>query len=92
MRRCPAWPLLALSLLSAPAAHAQEHEDEGDLGPSPRTLVRPHGAAEAGVGLLTLPGAEVCVDVTQGCETGDTSLSSTHGSCTAPASTCLAPV
>lgn len=58
--------------LGAPAA-AQEPEDE-TLGPSPRTLVRPHGAAEAGVGLLTLPGAEVCVDVTQGCETGDTSL------------------
>ncbi|MCB9588673.1 MAG: hypothetical protein H6718_24905 [Polyangiaceae bacterium] len=74
--------LLVAALLSSsvlfswsPASSAQTHEDEeGSLGLNPRTLVRPHGAAEAGVGLLTLPGAEVCVDVTQGCETGDTSL------------------
>lgn len=42
--------------------------------PEPRDLVRPHGAAELGFGLLTLPEAELCVDVSQGCETGDTSL------------------
>ncbi len=69
-------PLAIASAVSIAApAVAQEHENEEEgMGPSPRTLVRPHGAAEAGVGLLTLPGAEVCVDVTQGCETGDTSL------------------
>lgn len=35
---------------------------------------RPYGAAEFGLGLLTLPGAEVCVDPIEGCEQGDTSL------------------
>lgn len=39
-----------------------------------RPAVRPHGAVELGFGFLTLPGAEVCVDVEQGCKTGDTSL------------------
>ncbi len=55
--------------LAAPSANA-----EPTPLPEPRDLVRPHGAAEFGFGLLTLPGAEVCVDVSQGCETGDTSL------------------
>jgi hypothetical protein len=37
-------------------------------------LDRPSGIAEAGVGWLTLPGAEVCIDRKTGCSQGDTSL------------------
>ncbi|MFO7180657.1 MAG: hypothetical protein DIU78_018295 [Pseudomonadota bacterium] len=37
-------------------------------------LERPAGIAEAGVGWLTLPGAEVCIERAAGCSHGDTSL------------------
>lgn len=45
------------------------HRDRGES-----VEVRPYGAAEFGLGLLTLPGAEVCVNPDQGCSRGDTSL------------------
>lgn len=47
----------------------------GDVGRSPKrgfaALNRPQGMAEFGVGWLTLPGAEVCLEP-QSCERGDT--------------------
>lgn len=72
MRRAACAALCVLCCAYTGLASAADEDDP--LGPNPRKLVRPHGAAEVGVGLLTLPGAEICVDVSQGCETGDTSL------------------
>jgi hypothetical protein len=74
----PLLSALAAALFS-PHAFGQTDGDPLDpLGPRPAVgfagMDRPTGIAEAGVGWLTLPGAEVCIDRETGCSEGDTSL------------------
>jgi hypothetical protein len=76
--------LCALGILCAAAASAETAAAQTDrdplhpLGARPAVgfaaVDRPTGIAEAGVGWLTLPGAEVCIDRKTGCSEGDTSL------------------
>jgi hypothetical protein len=55
--------------------HAAAASAEDDVAPLVRDDSRvTHGMAEMGVGLLTLPGAEVCIAQKLGCSKGDTSL------------------
>lgn len=66
-----AMSLLALSTVAA----AQTRADDAKRPSVPaRTEERPQGMAEFGVGLLTLPGAEICVQRVAECAEGDTSL------------------
>jgi hypothetical protein len=58
--------------LSARAQTEDELMLERDTGFS--GVRRPAGMAEVGVDMLTLPGAEVCVERSKGCEQGDTSF------------------
>jgi hypothetical protein len=60
------------------AAEAAEPESPEGSSPDPQRLLtgfaaqtRPAGMAEANVGVLTLPGAEVCVERSAGCSQGD---------------------
>jgi hypothetical protein len=71
--------VLVSAALFAPSALAQDDSDPmRPLGPRPAigfaAIDRPTGIAEAGVGWLTLPGADVCIDRKTGCSKGDTSL------------------
>jgi hypothetical protein len=63
---------VAIVALPAPA------RADGDVPATPveeASAIRPHGMAEFGAGLLTLPNAEVCVERAEsGCSQGDTSL------------------
>ena len=72
---------LALSVLilhiGSPAL-AESDEANSGVNPSPSrlrggfaALDRPHGMIEGGAGILTLPGAEVCVERSTGCKEGD---------------------
>ncbi|HVU01748.1 MAG TPA: hypothetical protein VHE30_08350 [Polyangiaceae bacterium] len=62
--------MLALSVVAPPARAADSPSAPLVRDESHATL----GMAELGVGLLTLPGAEVCNAQQAGCEKGDTSL------------------
>ena len=57
------------------AAPSGESIDLG-LAPTvmPHATFRPHAVAEFGIGMLTLPGAAVCVSPDEACTTGDTSF------------------
>jgi hypothetical protein len=70
---------LVFGLVSTLPSLAQAQSDRDPLHPLGAPpgfagLDRPSGIAEAGVGWLTLPGAEVCIDRKTGCSEGDTSL------------------
>jgi hypothetical protein len=71
--RIPAFFCVLACLLSSAAARAQLDKPRSHPGGLAASADRPVGMAEFGVGWLTLPGAEVCVEST-GCEQGDTSL------------------
>ena len=67
----------ALLVLPRPAL-AQAEEEENGTNPAPHRLLsgfaamtRPVGMAEGNLALLTLPGAEVCVERSAGCKKGD---------------------
>jgi hypothetical protein len=71
---------LVLLCGTAPA-FAQETNSSYTLNPDPArlrrgfaALDRPHGIIEGGVGILTLPAAEVCVERNLGCKKGDLSF------------------
>jgi len=71
--------MLVAAVFASPRARAEESARDLDpLGARPgfsfAALDRPAGIAEAGVGWLTLPGAEVCIERATGCSHGDTSL------------------
>jgi hypothetical protein len=69
------WVLAAGLLLATPEARAQFDQRRAHPGGLAASADRPVGMAEVGVGWLTLPGAEVCVDrARQNCDSGDTSL------------------
>jgi opacity protein-like surface antigen len=62
-------------LTSSASALGQTDATLDDRASGLAALRRPMGIAEFGVGWLTLPGAEVCVERSQaGCEKGDTSF------------------
>jgi hypothetical protein len=69
--------LLALLgvLLHASPARSDEPPPGEQLRPARgfAAIQRPTGMAEVGLGWLTLPGAEVCIERAAGCERGDTS-------------------
>jgi len=72
-----AWALL----LGTPSALAQRADSSNTVNPAPdrlrsgfAALDRPHGMIEGGVGVLTLPAAEVCVERSTGCKQGDLSF------------------
>jgi hypothetical protein len=69
-RRCLS--ALALGCLSLEASHARAEQDVSTPIRDESRIT--HGMAEVGVGLLTLPGAEVCIAEGLGCSKGDTSL------------------
>jgi hypothetical protein len=65
----------ALALLWPCPAAAQSDSPRSHPGGLEAPAHRPVGIAEAGIGWLTLPGAEVCVDENRSnCDEGDTSL------------------
>jgi hypothetical protein len=73
-------PSVALVFGAAPAL-AQVEDSPRGVNPSPErlrsgfaALDRPHGMIEGGAGILTLPGAEVCVERSTGCKQGDLSF------------------
>jgi hypothetical protein len=73
--------LLAALLYGASPAFAQAAYDSNGVNPDPvrlrsgfAALDRPHGMIEGGVGILTLPAAEVCVERNLGCKQGDLSF------------------
>jgi hypothetical protein len=82
-RRLVAALTVSLTLATfAPRAHGEEAEDPEEerngTNPAPNRLLsgfaamtRPVGMAEANVAILTLPGAEVCVERSAGCKQGD---------------------
>jgi hypothetical protein len=68
-------------LLGAPAARAEITDHTVGTSPPPSRLLsgfaaldRPVGIAEVNVGVLTLPGAEVCAERSSGCSQGDLSF------------------
>jgi hypothetical protein len=70
--------LVAGTLGVSVAAGAAEPDSPEGSSPDPKRLLtgfaaqtRPAGMAEANVGVLTLPGAEVCVERSAGCSQGD---------------------
>jgi hypothetical protein len=81
---------VALVLRATPALAQQESpsgdfaasvDASSSVNPSPErlrsgfaALDRPHGMIEGGAGILTLPGAEVCVERSTGCKQGDLSF------------------
>ena len=73
---------LSFSLVCGATPALAEHEDDSNgINPSPErlrsgfaALDRPHGMIEGGAGVLTLPGAEVCVERSTGCKQGDLSF------------------
>src|SRR5687767_6950883 len=77
MRRWVSALLALLATLAALEARAQSDRDPLHPLGSPvgfEALDRPTGIAEVGVGWLTLPGADVCIERRTGCSKGDTSL------------------
>jgi hypothetical protein len=65
--------IVLLGLLSAQRGHAAESAVAPIRAPDERTET--YGTAEVGLGMLTLPGAEVCVERSgAGCSQGDQSL------------------
>jgi hypothetical protein len=71
--------VLAIALLFPSVARAQSSKNTSE--PAPNRLLtgfaaldRPIGMAEGGVGVLTLPAAEVCVERSTGCKKGDVSF------------------
>jgi hypothetical protein len=75
--------VLAFAILVPTLARAQasENASENASDPAPDRLLtgfaaldRPVGMAEGGVGVLTLPAAEVCVERSTGCKQGDVSF------------------
>ena len=74
--------VLALSIATAAApARADGSQPARGPDPAPERLLqgfaavdRPMGIAEGSVGVLTLPGAEVCAERSAGCSQGDVSL------------------
>ena len=73
--------LASLALLVARSAHAEITDRTVGTNPPPSRLVsgfaaldRPVGIAEANVGVLTLPNAEVCAERSSGCSKGDLSF------------------
>jgi len=68
-------------VFGATPALAQVDASSNGVNPSPErlrsgfaALDRPHGMIEGGAGILTLPGAEVCVERSTGCKQGDLSF------------------
>ncbi len=66
--------VFAALLATASFATAQETSDTVRPPAETATSKRPRGMAEFGVGVLTLPGAEICVQRVAECAEGDTSL------------------
>jgi hypothetical protein len=73
--------LVAALLFGAAPALAEEAIPSNGVGFGPvrlrsgfAALDRPHGIIEGGVGILTLPAAEVCVERNLGCKQGDLSF------------------
>jgi len=73
--------LSAVLVVTSSPALAEEDEAANGVNPSPArlrggfaALDRPHGMIEGGAGILTLPGAEVCVERSTGCKEGDLSF------------------
>jgi hypothetical protein len=67
-----AWTLLTAAIVSICGVAASAEPDAAPLVRDESRVT--HGMAEMGVGLLTLPGAEVCIAQKLGCSKGDTSL------------------
>src|SRR5262249_21651977 len=72
---------ISLALLVARSARAEITDRTVGTNPPPSRLVsgfaaldRPVGIAEANVGVLTLPNAEVCAERSSGCSKGDLSF------------------
>ncbi|HEX6764046.1 MAG TPA: hypothetical protein VF103_01185 [Polyangiaceae bacterium] len=80
LRVFPGSALAAALLFGAAPALADEDASNGVNPPPTRlrsgfaALDRPHGMIEGGAGILTLPGAEVCVERNIGCKEGDLSF------------------
>ncbi len=73
--------LCAALVCGATPALAEPEDSSNGVNPSPErlrsgfaALDRPHGMIEGGAGILTLPGAEVCVERSTGCKQGDLSF------------------